>query len=96
MGSTMGSTTAILGTGTSRQEEEASVRAESTESNGEAEEDVLHKVFGQHLEVSRLHPLHIRRFIKCWIYISDYIATVIEMKAEDPFLLHCSFGDAAM
>ena len=49
----MGSTMGTPGTETSLPVYDDAVGAESIESNGEAE-DVLHKVFGQHLEVSRL------------------------------------------
>lgn len=67
MGSTMSSTMAVLGTETSLPVENDAVGAESIDSNGEAEEDVLHKVFGQHLEVSPPRPRHDRRFIQCYL-----------------------------
>jgi hypothetical protein len=58
----MGPTMGTPGTETSLPVENDAVKAKSIDSNGEAEEDVLHKVFGQHLEVSRLCLRHTRHF----------------------------------
>lgn len=67
---TTGSTMGTLGTETSRQEEGDSVQAEAIYSNGEAEEDVLHKVFGQHLEVSRLRLRQVKNpsWRRLWMF----------------------------
>jgi hypothetical protein len=56
---TMRTTMGTLGTETSLPVEDDAVKAESIDSNGQAE-DVLHKVFGQHLEVSRLRLRQVR------------------------------------
>jgi hypothetical protein len=60
MTTTMGSTMGTLGTETSLPVENDAIGAESKDPDTEAE-DVLHKVFGQHLEVSRLSLRQVRK-----------------------------------